>query len=277
MPIDWSQTQVRINSAGRVRCEPGWRLTSSLSQRLSDLDFWFVWAGRGVFHLSESDFELRPGMFVWMRPGGQYLAEQDPDDRLGVTFIHFDLLRPDGSAILDNDTLPPEMHELADVQYVDAVGRRVVDLHQRHAGRAGATPAAEALLRGLLIDIEAGMALPDPDEVGLRPGTQMHHYRVISGIASRISESPQSVDSVGDLAREAGYSGDHFTRIFKKIIGLTPQQFLVQARMNRARQLLIETGLSVTEIAAAVGYDEVYAFSNQFKRHVGRSPSAYRG
>lgn len=281
MAINWPQITVRIQSAGRVRCEPGWRLGERHTAHLRDCDFWFVWAGRGSMRLSESDIDLRPGRMIWMRPGTRYIAEQDPDDRLGVTFIHFDLLRPSGKALLTDRELPPQVHDLADVQYVDAVGRRIVDLHHRHGPR-GSSPrraavrAAEALLRGVLIDIESGLTLPQPVEDGLSPGTQMHHYRIISAIASRITESPQAVGSVADLAREAGYSADHFTRVFKRIIGRTPQQFLVEARMSRARQLLNETGLSITQIASAVGYDEVYAFSNQFKQHAGRSPSAYR-
>ena len=75
--------------AGRVRCEPGWSLDANWSRQLTDFDLWLVWAGRGKMKLSRGEIDLAPGTCVWMRPGGGYIAQQDPVDRLGVSFCHF--------------------------------------------------------------------------------------------------------------------------------------------------------------------------------------------
>jgi AraC family transcriptional regulator, arabinose operon regulatory protein len=81
---------------------------------------------------------------------------------------------------------------------------------------------------------------------------------------------------VRELARETGYSPDHFSRVFKQVTGQTPQALKVQARLERARQLLTESSLSISMIANALGYEDVFFFSRQFKEKTGRTPTAYR-
>ena len=85
--------------------------------------------------LRDGEAILRPGVCLWMRPGERYLAKQDLDDRLGVTYIHFDLVDTRGQRAVDVDgvELPAEVQELADVNFVDALMRRVVELVQPHS------------------------------------------------------------------------------------------------------------------------------------------------
>src|ERR1700722_3665889 len=114
--------QPKINRAGRVRCEPGWRLDWSDPGFLTDFDLWFVWAGFGRMKLRAGEAALRPGVCLWMRPGGVYVAQQDLRNRLGVTFIHFDLRPPPRAGA----GIPPEVHEVRDFVFFDAVSRRIV-------------------------------------------------------------------------------------------------------------------------------------------------------
>ncbi len=95
-------------------------------------------------------------------------------------------------------------------------------------------------------------------------------------IASRIRESPSDVPPITDLARQVGYSADHFSRVFRQVLGQSPQAYIVEQRVGRARQLLTESSLTVTQIADALGYESVYFFSRQFKAKSGISPSQYR-
>jgi len=245
------------------------------SQVLGDLDLWLVWAGRGAMPLAEGQrVELRPGVVLWMRPNRLYLAEQDVSNRLGVTFIHFDLVDDrTGKRPVD---LPGELHELVDVPYGDAVARRVVELLRAAGGQtegAAAHEAARTLLRGLLMDLDGGAGRRDAAEAA---GTAGHHRALVMQVAARIQESPGEAVSVADLARAVGYSPDHFTRIFRQVLGQSPQAYIVQERIHRARQLLTESSLTVTQIAAALGYESVYFFSRQFKQKTGVSPSQYR-
>jgi AraC family transcriptional regulator len=78
------------------------------------------------------------------------------------------------------------------------------------------------------------------------------------------------------LAREAEMSEFHFSRLFKRTTGLTPSQYFIHLRMEKARRLLRETNKSVIEIGLDVGYTSPSHFAQIFRREVGISPSEYR-
>jgi AraC-like DNA-binding protein len=88
--------------------------------------------------------------------------------------------------------------------------------------------------------------------------------------------APHDMPSIESLAEHAGYSPAHFSRVFKTVMGVSPQQHLMQARIDRATQLLLETDWSINRIAQVLGYNDVFFFSRQFKRVTGKTPTAIR-
>ena len=78
------------------------------------------------------------------------------------------------------------------------------------------------------------------------------------------------------LADLVGRSRFHFCRAFRNATGLTPHQKLLQLRIKRARELLTDPALSVTEIGVTVGYQTSSSFAQAFRSVVGEPPSSYR-
>lgn len=83
-------------------------------------------------------------------------------------------------------------------------------------------------------------------------------------------------ESVESLAVEAGLSRVHYTRHFRRITGDSPNYFLIKQRVERACILLRETNWTIGTIAETVGYADVYFFSRQFRRVLGKSPGQFR-
>lgn len=81
---------------------------------------------------------------------------------------------------------------------------------------------------------------------------------------------------LAELARLVNLSRFHFCTAFRLATGLTPHQWLIRARMNRARVLLADPGLNITDVALAVGYETPSAFAAGFRKAVGATPTAYR-
>jgi len=77
-----------------------------------------------------------------------------------------------------------------------------------------------------------------------------------------------------NIADEAFFSKFHFIRLFTKIYGRTPHQYVTKVRIDRAMELL-RTNTAVSETCYAVGFDSLSSFSGLFKRLVGISPSVY--
>lgn len=260
---------VRLNRCGRVRCEPGWHYGSERAARLHDYDLWFVWSGQGRVSMNDADAVLEPGVCLWMRPGRRYEATQGPASRLGISFVHFDLLAPCGEWPLRDFTPPFEILRSQQLTFVDAALGRVVELYHE----AGGAPAAGELLSAVLTGLLHEQATAGRTGAG---GIDQHHREVVQRMAAKIRESPGEAGSITAMARTAGYSIDHFSRIFAKITGQRPQDFVIAAKMERARQLLAESSLTVGMIANALNFQSVFFFSRQFRRRTGQTPTAYR-
>lgn len=78
------------------------------------------------------------------------------------------------------------------------------------------------------------------------------------------------------LAEKAGMSKYHFCRIFKRHIGLTPKQYILSRRIERAKKLLSEGTLLISAIASAVGFSDVGSFTVQFKKFTGTTPLQFK-
>jgi AraC-like DNA-binding protein/mannose-6-phosphate isomerase-like protein (cupin superfamily) len=77
------------------------------------------------------------------------------------------------------------------------------------------------------------------------------------------------------LADQAGWSVGHYCKMFKKITGYSPKDYIIRLRIDRAKELLEFQQYRLKEIAASVGYDDEFYFSRIFKKITGVSPSEY--
>ena len=79
-----------------------------------------------------------------------------------------------------------------------------------------------------------------------------------------------------ELARLVGLSPFHFCTAFRLAVGKSPHHYLTALRMTRARELLAEPGLSIIQVALAVGYQTPSAFAASFRKATNVTPSAFR-
>ena len=78
------------------------------------------------------------------------------------------------------------------------------------------------------------------------------------------------------MARAVNLHRSYLTSIFKKKLGISPQGYLMQCKMRRAKQILLESDHPVQEVARMVGYENPLTFSKIFKEYYGSSPRDYR-
>lgn len=96
--------------------------------------------------------------------------------------------------------------------------------------------------------------------------------RAIELMNARLTEDV----GLDELANAVGLSVSHFSRSFKVSVGVAPHRWLAERRIERAKLLLSESGLGLTEIAQSVGFGGQSAFGAAFKRVTGLTPSEYR-
>jgi len=87
------------------------------------------------------------------------------------------------------------------------------------------------------------------------------------------SHEPIDLESA---AREFGLSPFHFLRLFARVLGVTPHQYLIRSRLRRAARLLADDTRPITEVALDVGFGDLSNFVRTFHRAAGISPRTFR-
>ena len=110
-----------------------------------------------------------------------------------------------------------------------------------------------------------------PDIPGFAPARELAEP-VHAAIGLHFSNPARLTEAIKAL----GASANHLAHVFKCYYGLTPMEYTRQKKLERAQELLWETGLPVVEIAAEVGFESLSAFYSFFKRRTNVTPKAFR-
>jgi AraC family transcriptional regulator len=111
------------------------------------------------------------------------------------------------------------------------------------------------------------------------PSNNRGTYGLPGHVLRRIIERMRSFDSdlsLQALANESGYSRVHFVRMFKAATGSSPHNYLLNLKLERARELLKNPSMSLIDIALDCGFSSHSHMSRLFHKFVGVTPSAYR-
>lgn len=100
--------------------------------------------------------------------------------------------------------------------------------------------------------------------------------RAVKKLQQLLDEHLEEKIDLGTLCREIAYSSAYLVRLFKKHMGVTPYEYILQRRLETAQLLLRHSTLSIKEIAERLVFSDQYHFSNSFRKRTGISPSRFR-
>jgi len=113
-------------------------------------------------------------------------------------------------------------------------------------------------------------------EDGAQQDTIATHTQAVERAIQAMHTHLHELLTLEDLASIACFSPFHFNRVFRRLIGIPPGEFLSALRFQMARRLLLTTSLSVTDICFEVGYTSTGSFTTRFTHLVGLSPRLLR-
>src|SRR5258708_17647286 len=113
-------------------------------------------------------------------------------------------------------------------------------------------------------------------DVGIRKGGMMPHKlrKALEMISDKLNQ--QDAIALDVVAQEVGLSRYHFSRVFKESMGLSPINYIVRQRIERAKKLLAETDLPIADVALQSGFSGQSHFTTFFRRLVGLTPRSFR-
>lgn len=229
----------------------------------------YTLSGEGVLEYQGQTYSIKPGQIFWIDcRESQYYHTAPKPGAWRVLWVHFSGV----SASLYYDlfqaqnrrcpvlTMPPDNH-------VQEYLRDLITIYDAESNALTADLYAAALLTQLLTDI-------------LRVTEEERHWM---GIPKSVGQARDYLTAhynekitLDDLAARYAVSKYHFQKQFKHFIGYTPNEFLLQLRLNRAKELLRQTDSPVSQIACDVGIQNVSHFINLFKKQEGTTPMGYR-
>lgn len=234
--------------------------------------FHYVISGKGVLHSTDSEGNTKSynlcagqGFMIWPGQTNEYRADStDPWEYAWVEFdgiIAKDLVMQTGLTFDD----PAYM-------YIDEETHAKMKNALMHIIANKAAPIVE-LIGYLYVFLSSLIESSNKQTLETDRNLQNMHIQKAIGF---IEEKYSSDITVQDIADFCTVHRTYLYRIFKDVLGSTPQQFLISYRVRKAGELLKLSSHSISEIATMVGYLSPLNFSRAFKRETGITPQKYR-
>ena len=104
-----------------------------------------------------------------------------------------------------------------------------------------------------------------------------------SCVERHVEQAKQYIDinfrnpiSIEQIAEDLNINRSYFSTIFRRCLGKSPQQYLIDVRMENAAELIVNYGYKASDAAQSSGYEDIFNFSKMFKQRFGVSPSQYK-
>lgn len=254
------QTEIQVTlegAPGYYIAPERWRIQHQppLTQHL----IYYVVDGSFIAQVADQTIEITAGSVFWLRPG---LSPDYSHSNVGrLTLYRFRL------AVAGIEVHQPCLH-------VPDLPESRIWFEKIIAELNASDWQAEVRLRALLVCLFSDMRLPKESSGGGQRRLTRYEQAQITQLLTQQPHNHRLTPA--DMAAAVGLTPDYFARVFRHSYGRAPRRWLVEQRIELAKAYLLESDMTVTEIAEALGYTDVYFFSHQFKLIVGCSPLQFR-
>lgn len=257
-------TPYHVNYCGFEHCQPGYKFGPRT--RTSYL-IHVVMRGKGRFFVGDKMYELSAGQMFLIYPGIITTYQADVEDPWSYSWIGFTGYRIE--TILSQMGFSEEHLVLSvkDAEPLHDCVLNIMDLHK--ITYANEMYRTAELLRFFAYIMENGSG--NKDDV---PEYSKVMYAQIA--MQYLDNNYMNRIKISELADYIGIDRSHLTKSFREEYHVSPQEYLIQLRMEKAEHLLEESTAPISAIAASVGYPDALAFSRIFKQRNGVSPTEYR-
>jgi AraC-like DNA-binding protein len=231
-----------------------------------------VTRGRLALEIADEHLDAGPGDLLFVPAGTQHRDVFEPHDDFEVFLVQFHWAAADAFFA---EVSSPLLRRLPEETRADAL--RVIDQFRDESAWSADldTALARVRLHGLLLLILRGVrrlnASPETDREDVS-----RQHRLMLDARRYLDSHYNRMITLDAMAEKLGVSTHYLSRVFNQESGFTLVSYLTALRMKKAKLLLKERRLNISEVAYAVGFETSGYFSRVFRRHVGVSPTEYR-
>ncbi|MCI8623545.1 MAG: AraC family transcriptional regulator [Provencibacterium sp.] len=247
MIVNRGYRDINPRCCGEERCPPEYRYGPAIREHYL---LHYVVSGKGVFEARGAAFPVRQGQIFIIRPGETTTYQADRNDPWFYRWIGFE------SGI----ELPLLLRQpVLDAPQCGHLFSALVDSENLQSGR-------ELYLCGKIYELLSLLSASSSSGSARDYVLRAKNY-IESNYIGEIT--------VRQMAGFLGLDRSYFSALFRSQTGRSPQDYLVELRLQKAAELIAVYGYRPGEAAAGVGYRDVCNFSRMFKRRFGVSPSSY--
>lgn len=247
------------------------RSWSRLSRALQHHEFLLVTGGKGSFVIDHKKYVLKPGTLLYICPDVKHVLGTDDVDPLCFLSVHFSYaevsMKDDLWGINENVAkLPMQVvSELKDYYQVeDILGKMIVCWNTKLPGYEF---ESKTFLQQLIFAIiQNTKKQPENYSTSLKVET------IITYLHKKINKKV-SLDELADMVQ---LSPTYLSRAFKRSTGYSVIEFFNKMKIDKAKELILEGGMKIKEVAQTLGFTDEFYFSRIFKRVSGISPTEFQ-
>ena len=237
-------------------------------RELNEYQLLYITEGKGVFTSThQQETELNEGDMFLLFPGEWHTYHPDPETGWKSYWIGFK-----GKNIDERVGLRFLLREKP--IYHIGFSSVIVQLYESAYATATAEEAYSQQLLAGIVNHLIGMMYSLERNIELNKNHA--HVDMVNRARLRIREALESSLTIQQVAEELGVSYSNFRKLFKEYTGLSPAAYQQDLKLQRAKELLKTTNLSIKEIAYRLNFDSPDYFSAKFKIKTGRKPSEMR-
>ncbi len=260
-----NHTDLNMYQCGTEVCEPGHYYGPAVRDHFL---VHYIHSGKGRFCIGDREYHLRKGQCFLICPDIVTYYQADDYEPWHYSWIGFHGLKAESYLQQAGLSLKQPISTCIDEDFISNCFSQMIASRALHRGRELRLLGYLHLFLSQLIE-QHGMDRY-PDRTGDRK--DVYVQKAVEYIGMNYSRKM----SISELSRHIGLDRSYLGSLFKEHLGVSPQDFLINFRMNKACELIKSDNLTIGDISRSVGYDDQLLFSKLFKKHLGVPPSEYR-
>jgi len=233
--------------------------------------FTYITGGGAEFFVGGNRYFLKTGDAIVLPPKAAHIIASKGDEPLVQYIFHFDYYdTPEREIPWGNNVFVATMSEAEKYDVCNNYLRMYKEYDERR-------PGYQAMLTGIALQLLVPYfrwadSLEQPEKGDAKTKSWVHIENAVSFIYKNLCETELDNQQIADAV---GVSANYLTKLFQDHLGISLHTYMLNIRIERAKQLMYKENKSLTEVAYLCGFSGIHVFSKIFKKIVGMSPSKF--